>query len=88
MFHDAPEMLFVLDCESSLTHYKEDGTVLRGRVTPDVGVSQISLEYNGKQAEALGYDVEDIYDNFAFARVIFEEQGINAWTCHNKVAMH
>lgn len=80
-FSDIPVMIQVARCESTFRHTLADGTVLRGRVdNRDTGVMQINTYYHGDTAEALGLDLEDFYDNMAYARDLYERQGVQPWS--------
>lgn len=58
-----------------------DGSVLRGRVDKrDTGVMQINTYYHQKTADALGLDLENFYENMAFARNLYERQGVQPWS--------
>lgn len=88
VFWDAPEMVAVIKCESGFVHFKADGTVLKGRVTPqDTGVAQINKDYHEKRARELGFDLDSVYGNLAMARYIFDRDGANAWVCNRQVAL-
>lgn len=52
--------------------------------TQDGGVMQIHLPSHGARMKQLGLDVWDVEDNIAFARIIYDEQGIDAWVCHTQ----
>jgi hypothetical protein len=88
VFWDSPEMVAIIECESNFIHYKTDGTVLQGRVTPrDTGVAQINRDYHEESAEEMGYDLDDVYGNLGFARALFEADGKQAWVCSRQVAL-
>lgn len=87
MFYDNAHMLSVAECESGLTHYKDGGGVIRGNVTPsDTGVMQISLDHHQKEVDRLGLDMEDLYDNLTYARILYEQEGSKPWVCSRLVA--
>lgn len=87
MFWDAPEMVAIINCESGFVHYKPDGTVLRGRVTPkDTGVAQINKDFHEAQADKLGFDLESVDGNLGMARHIYDNGGSRQWVCHKQVA--
>lgn len=74
-----PRMIKVLICESGLKQFREDGTP---KVSPthDVGIAQIN-KYHWSRAKELGLDIfnsED--DNLKMAKIIYKEQGIEAWS--------
>ena len=79
-FSDIPIMIEVARCESTFRHVLNDGTVLRGYVdNDDLGVMQINLRFHAETAERLGLDLENIYDNMAYARYLYERQGTQPW---------
>ena len=79
-FSDIPIMAEVARCESTFTHYLDDGSVLRGRVdNRDTGVMQINTYYHQDAADRLGLDLEDFEENMAFARILYDEQGVQPW---------
>ena len=80
-FADIPAMIQVARCESTFTHTLADGSVLRGRVdNRDTGVMQINTYYHGQTADALGLDLESLEDNMAYARYLYEKQGLQPWS--------
>ncbi|MEX0930467.1 MAG: hypothetical protein WDZ79_02180 [Candidatus Paceibacterota bacterium] len=80
-FADAPEMYSVAWCESRVRHFKEDGTLLRGYVDHnDVGVMQINERYHLKRSKELGYNIYSLEGNLAYARVLYEDQGLQPWS--------
>lgn len=79
-FADIPVMIQVARCESTFRHTLADGSVLRGLVdNRDTGVMQINTGYHGVRAAELGLNLEDIYDNMAYARYLYEKQGVQPW---------
>lgn len=80
-FADIPVMIQVARCESTFRHTLADGSVLRGLVdNRDTGVMQINTYYHGDRADQLGLDLEDIYDNMAYARDLYERKGTQPWS--------
>jgi hypothetical protein len=80
-FADIPVMIQVARCESTFRHTQEDGSVLRGVVDgADTGVMQINKRYHETSAAARGLDLNDIYDNMAYARHLYETQGTQPWS--------
>ena len=80
-FADIPVMIQVARCESTFRHTLADGSVLRGIVDDrDTGVMQINTYYHGDRADELGLDLENIYDNMAYARDLYERQGTQPWS--------
>lgn len=80
-FADIPVMIQVAKCESMFRQTLADGTVLRGKVdSRDIGVMQINTYYHGDTATRMGLDLENIYDNMAYARDLYERQGTQPWS--------
>ena len=80
-FSDIPIMAEVARCESTFRHTVEDGSVLRGVVDKrDTGVMQINTYYHQATADALELDLEDFYENMAYARDLYERQGTQPWS--------
>ncbi len=80
-FSDIPIMVQVARCESTFVHTLADGSVLRGRVdNRDTGVMQINTYYHGNTAESLGLNLENLQDNMAYARDLYERQGTQPWS--------
>lgn len=73
-------MIQIARCESTFRHTLSDGTVLRGKVDPaDTGVMQINTRYHALRAKALGLDLENLQDNMAYARDLYNRQGTAPW---------
>jgi hypothetical protein len=79
-FHDIPVMIQVARCESTFRHTLADGSVLRGLVdNADTGVMQINKRYHLAKATSMGLNLEDLQDNMAYARHLYETQGVQPW---------
>lgn len=79
-FADIPVMKKIASCESHYRQFNSSGDVQRGEVNHyDVGVMQINELYHLKEAKALGLDLNNIDDNVAFARVLYEKFGTKPW---------
>ena len=88
-FRDIPVMIEIARCESTFRHELKDGSVLQGRVDPaDTGVMQINKRYHEERATAMDLNLDDIYHNMAYARYLYETQGVQPWSasapCWNK----
>jgi hypothetical protein len=79
-FSDIPVMISVARCESGFRHNLQNGSVLTGRIdSADTGVMQINKRYHSGAAAAMDLNLDDIYDNMAYARHLYETQGISPW---------
>lgn len=84
-FADTPILIEVARCESGFNQLDANGNVLRGRITKnDMGVMQINRGYHGERAEELGYDIETLEGNMAFARYLYNKYGIQPWSASAK----
>ena len=79
-FKDIPVMIGVARCESGFRHTLSDGSVLHGRTdSADTGVMQINKRYHQVSAAAMNLNLDNIYDNMAYARHLYETQGMRPW---------
>ncbi len=79
-FHDIPVMAEIARCESGFRHTLSDGSTLTGRVdSADTGVMQINKRYHQSTATAMDLNLDNIYDNMAYARHLYEAQGLQPW---------
>jgi hypothetical protein len=80
-FKDVPVMIEIARCESTFRHELKDGSILQGIVDPaDTGVMQINKRYHEAAAISMELDLEDIYHNMAYARHLYETQGVQPWS--------
>lgn len=80
-FSDIPVMIQVARCESTFQHTLADGSVLKGVVDGrDTGVMQINTGYHAATAKKLGLDLLNLHDNMAYARHLYETQGVQPWS--------
>ena len=79
-FKDEPVLVDVARCESSFRQYDTDGKVLIGTVNKgDIGVMQINKYYHADKAASLGDDLTTIKGNMAYAKYLYETQGLKPW---------
>lgn len=79
-FQDVPVLIEIARCESTFRHELADGSILRGRVDPaDTGVMQINRRYHQGSADAMRLNLNNIYDNMAYARHLYEKEGTRPW---------
>lgn len=84
-FSDIPELVDVARCESRFRQFDRDGRVLRGVINKgDVGVMQINEYYHGDRAQKLGYDLYSVEGNMAYARFLYEREGLTPWQSSSK----
>lgn len=79
-FSDIPVMIEIARCESEFRQFADSGNVLRGGNGGQmVGVFQFFDRYHLKPASDLGFDIETLDGNLAYARHIYETEGTNPW---------
>ena len=79
-FKDIPVLVQIARCESGFRQNAADGSVLQGLVdNDDTGVMQINKRYHNKKATAMGLNLDDIYQNMAYARYLYEKEGTQPW---------
>lgn len=88
-FKETPILSKVAYCESRYRQFDSNGNVLRGMVnSSDVGVMQINEYYHLSDSKKLGLDIHTLEGNLAYAKNLYERQGIAPWVhsspCWNK----
>lgn len=79
-FTDIPIMAEIARCESTYRHTDPFGDVLRGVVnSKDVGVMQINEYYHADAAKKLGMNLHSFEGNLAYARYLYEKEGVRPW---------
>ena len=75
-----PDFIAILTCESNLQQFDRKGRPLLSD-TSDVGIGQINRIHWG-EAKELGLDIfNSEEDNLKMAKIIYESEGVHAWTC-------
>ena len=84
-FAETPILAEVARCESSFRQVGSDGKALRGEVNKsDVGLMQVNEYYHGEKAETLGFDLETINGNLAYAKYLYDKEGTKPWSASKK----
>lgn len=84
-FKDDPILAEIAKCESTYRQFKQNGHVIRGRVNSyDVGVMQINENYHADQAEKLGFDIYTLDGNMAYAKWLYDKEGVKPWMSSSK----
>lgn len=79
-FSDVPVLVEVARCESQFRQHDRDGKVLIGRLNEfDLGVMQINERYHIGKSNKLGFDLTTLEGNTAYARYLFEKEGLRPW---------
>jgi hypothetical protein len=84
-FKDEPVLYEIAKCESTMRHTLPSGSVIRGKVnSSDVGLMQINEIYHLKKAKSLGFDIHTLEGNMAYAKYLFEKEGVQPWSSSSK----
>ncbi|NBD73812.1 hypothetical protein GVX82_02100 [Patescibacteria group bacterium] len=79
-FPEEPTMVEVARCESGLRQHTASGAVLRGGLGGQmVGVFQLYDRYHQDAGMRMGYDIETLLGNIAYARHLFRQEGLTPW---------
>jgi len=79
-FADTPELAEVARCESTFVQFEKNGEIRRGKQNPDdIGVMQINEYYHAKTAKKLGDDLYTLEGNMAYAKYLYEKNGLSDW---------
>jgi hypothetical protein len=78
-FPDAPIMVAVADCESGLLHYDNGLPRKNEKGSSATGLFQIMSSLHRADAKRLGYDIDTLEGNIAYARVLYKRRGTADW---------
>lgn len=79
-FKDDPILIEIARCESQFRQFDAKGNVLKGKVNKgDLGLMQINKYYHADQAKALGYNLRTIEGNLAYAKYLYDKEGVQPW---------
>lgn len=79
-FADIPVMAEVAKCESQFRQFGKNGAVVKNPGSSAVGAFQIMASIHADFADdKLGLDVYSLQGNAAYARYIYERQGLAPW---------
>ena len=84
-FAETPILAEIAKCESKFRQVDKDGNVLRGEVNKlDVGLMQVNEYYHEKKALDLGYDLTTVNGNLAYAKYLYDKEGVTPWNSSSK----
>jgi hypothetical protein len=79
-FNHAPVMVDIARCESGLRQNDASGRVLRGGFGGHmIGLFQLNEQYHRSAARALGFDIDSLLGNIAYARELYRTEGTTPW---------
>ena len=83
-FADVPIMVDVARCESGFRQYDDVGNPLYGGTGGMVGVFQEAAAVHNDTAKALGMNINTLDGNLAYARYLYETEGLAPWLASSK----
>ena len=84
-FKDYPILVKIAGCESQFRQYDSEGKVLQGKVNKgDLGLMQINKYYHSEKSDELGFDIETVEGNMAYAKYLYEKEGEKPWLSSSK----
>lgn len=79
-FADTPILAEIASCESQFRQFGRDGQVIRNPGSSAVGLFQIMASIHASMADdKLGLDVYSLQGNAAYARYLYDRQGLVPW---------
>lgn len=79
-FKDEPLLVDIARCESQFRQFDENGNVLLGKVNKgDLGLMQINKYYHAEKAKSLGLDLRTVEGNMAYAKYLYNREGVEPW---------
>ena len=78
-FADIPVLIKIAKCESSFRQYDSSGNPLYGGSGGMVGVFQVAAAIHQDVAKDLQYDINTLDGNLAYARYLYEHEGVVPW---------
>jgi hypothetical protein len=84
-FADEPILAAVASCESQMRQFGADGQVIKNPHSSAVGLFQIMSSIHSSFAdEKLGLDIYTLQGNAAYARYLYDTQGLKPWEASKK----
>ena len=84
-FAETPVLAKIAKCESRFRQVGSDGKILRGEVNKsDLGLMQVNAYYHGERALDLGFDLETVNGNLAYAKYLYDKEGTKPWSASEK----
>lgn len=79
-FSDLPVMIEIARCESNFRQFTDSGNVLQGGTGGGmIGVFQFFGSIHESAAEKIGFDIDTLDGNLAYARHLYEVEGTTPW---------
>ncbi len=84
-FKDDPILVDIARCESRFRQLDSNGNILRGLINKgDLGIMQINEYYHADKAAKLGYNLKTVDGNLAYAKYLYNKEGVQPWISSSK----
>lgn len=79
-FKDTPVLIDIARCESKFRQFTDSGAVFRGGQDGGmIGIFQFNENYHKADAAMLGFNLETVSGNSAYAKYLYTERGTDPW---------
>lgn len=79
-FKDMPVMIEIARCESNFRQFTDAGSVLKGGSAGGmIGIFQFFESIHAPAAKKLGYNLETVDGNLAYAKHLYKTEGTTPW---------
>jgi len=79
-FKDTPVMIAVAECESTFRQWDTvTGEPLKNPVSSATGAMQLMASYHREPAIYLGWDIDTLEGNLAYAEYLYDTEGVTPW---------
>jgi len=84
-FKNDPILVDIARCESRFRQLDANGNILRGLINKgDLGIMQINEYYHADKAAKLGFDLKTVDGNLAYAKYLYNKEGVQPWISSSK----
>jgi len=79
-FKDTPVMIAVAECESTFRQWDTaTGEPLKNPGSSATGAMQLMASYHREPASYLGWDIDTLEGNLAYAEYLYDREGVRPW---------
>jgi len=79
-YEDKPVLIEIAECESTFRHWDpETGEPLSNPNSSATGAMQLMASYHREPASNLGWDIDTLEGNLAYAEYLYDTEGVTPW---------
>jgi hypothetical protein len=84
-YQDKPVLIEIAECESTFRHWDpETGEPLSNPNSSATGAMQLMASYHREPASNLGWDIDTLEGNLAYAEYLYDTEGVTPWDASRK----